>query len=1170
MSFRDHRSRLLVLAVTTTAAVGASLVSVPSAAAAPAAPALESPLGGATVDTNSPAFSWQRVAGATKYEVTVDDDPNFGSPSAKVQTTNDRWVPSTPLPNGAQYWQVRAAGTDGTWGAATGTHFTIAQHSGPAHIGPADGTVLAQPGQPPVLSWAHVPGAQSYTVEVARDAAFTIGVAQPQTTSNTSYVVPTQVADGTYYWRVRATFATGIASQPSNPWSYTVGPLQQVAGATPDDPTTGHEDVVLDWDPVPGAKYYNIWVSADDDMTNTTARVVDERTVVYGTRFSPPNNLELRQFYWKVRAVNAHDEAIDWDSVETHIFKHSWNDAPQLLAPADGALVGDPLHFQWTPVQHATSYQLEVSANSSFTTYSTCTTAATTYAPGYLNDDCMPAQLATVYWRVRAIDAPANIPGLYSEIRSLRYEPEPVTLLSPAAGATVAVPTLKWAAAQDAHKYRVEVTGTGGGNASTETFSLSWTPNLDPVHSPFSWRVVALDANGRDGVRYPMRSFTLAGSPATSGLPPLTPTSGVTTTTRFPTLTWEPWPGADHYTLCIGTHNTGTCDNTGSDSILTTKLKYPAATSTDNFYLRPGSYDWAATARDSGGNALGRGTFGTFVITDLDAVTGQQIALDGNSLDSGAGCTTSVASGICADAPATPVFSWDPVPGAGFYKIFVSKERNLQNLVWGTAISNVPGTVNTRWTPRLGHNPSQLADATAGQPYYWYVLPCKDAQNCNANPIGVADVATNAFSKKSPSPEPASPGGPVGSAGYADVVANDVTFSWRDYERTNADSVWRDPSQRSYQTAWRYRFQVSTQDSFASSTTSTYLVDQATITPTDKLLPEGRLFWRVQAIDAEGNALTWSPTWSFVKSSPKPALTSPVGAVTIPGAAVFRWQPTEFAAAYRVRVYANGDLSSTPVVNATTNQAAYAPPKPLAASPQPYVWRVERQDGAGGWGGMPEHTGSFYVLSAAADQRYPASDATLLGNDVHFAWNQVQGASRYRLEYRRNTATSGATVVTSALEHAPLGTIDGGSYLWRVTALDAAGVPLATDATWRALTVVGVTAPGGPGVVTPVPNPRPTIAAVAPRVGAKVKPGVAFRITFSEPVTGVSRSTVNIKLNGTTVKARVTLSADLRTVTLKPKKTLKRKRTYKITLTSGIRDLSGLSFTTRSWSVKVK
>ena len=65
----------------------------------------------------------------------------------------------------------------------------------------------------------------------------------------------------------------------------------------------------------------------------------------------------------------------------------------------------------------------------------------------------------------------------------------------------------------------------------------------------------------------------------------------------------------------------------------------------------------------------------------------------------------------------------------------------------------------------------------------------------------------------------------------------------------------------------RYQFQVDDQPTSRHRRQRRY-VDQPTYTAADRLYPEGPLYWRVQPIDANGNALGWSTARTFTKTSP--------------------------------------------------------------------------------------------------------------------------------------------------------------------------------------------------------------------------------------------------------------------------------------------------------------
>ena len=77
----------------------------------------------------------------------------------------------------------------------------------------------------------------------------------------------------------------------------------------------------------------------------------------------------------------------------------------------------------------------------------------------------------------------------------------------------------------------------------------------------------------------------------------------------------------------------------------------------------------------------------------------------------------------------------------------------------------------------------------------------------------------------------------------------------------------------------------------------------------------------------------------------------------------------------------------------------------------------------------------------------------------------------------------------------------------------------------------------------------------------------AMRIVFSEPVTGVSGSTVQLRTSsGAKVPASVSYSASKRRATLKPKAPLAGEKVYRLRVTSGITDQVGHALAATSWT----
>jgi hypothetical protein len=418
----SNRSRRLTAAVLTMAGLTFGLlVPAPAFAVSPPAPV---GLGISQPNSSTPILAWDLVDGATKYDVQVDNDPAFASPELNTTTTNRRIIPTTALPPGQVYWHVRAVNSANEKSDWSADQFTVAAVAKPVPLSPVDGTVLSQPSNPPLLSWSASQGATSYTVEVDGDADF-IGDAS-YTTKTTSLVVPDPLGAGDYFWRVTATKATGIVSEPSDASTFVIGALAAPVLVAPDDSVNvAIEDVVLDWLPVRGAKTYDVQVALDAGFNNMALDV----TGVQGTRYSPPVTLNNDQFWWRVRAVDLAGQPTAW-TASNFGFQRQWLDKPQAVFPVGTVASPSPQttthpYYEWTPVQHASHYELYTASDQNFSVgVDMCEVAGTTYTPR-LDTDCGFHTSGTTYWRVRPIDAPypsgKGLPGIFSEVQAFTW-----------------------------------------------------------------------------------------------------------------------------------------------------------------------------------------------------------------------------------------------------------------------------------------------------------------------------------------------------------------------------------------------------------------------------------------------------------------------------------------------------------------------------------------------------------------------------------------------------------------------------------------------------------------------------------------------------------------------------------------------------------------------------
>ncbi len=1146
---RGARARVAV-ALAAAAAISRGLLTAPASAAGQAAPTgLDA--------TGVPILTWEPASGAVRYELEVDGDPSFSSPEFTAKTVNTRSVPNKRLAGGLHYWRVRATSPTGATSAWTDSEFDLGPLTSPSALLP-DGDVLHQPDEPPLLSWTGVQGATSYIVELDTDPDF-VGTTT-YSTQTTSLVIKEPLEAGDYYWRVTASFGSGVVSEPSYDASFDVEPLDPVVLTSPeDDPNTEVTDVVLDWEPVPGAQYYQLRVARDADF-NT---IIDNQTKVFGTRYSPATTYNNAQYYWQVRAVDLAGKPTQWTTVQNS-FGRVWRDRVEPIFPvgdvASPEHFGGEPYFQWTPVPHASHYQLDAGSDANFSpgTYTTCLVAGTTYTVGNLafngtqraNEKCAFVPFGVTYWRVRPMDEPystTGVQGLYTPTQAVIWDETHVDNLSPA-NETVDIPTLSWEPVAGVEKYKVELRDDHGRQVkSATTYSPSYTPTgiSKLAAGDYSWTIQALDAANRGSVTW-VSDFSVSGLVPESGQPPLTALSGTDAdapTLKAPNLTWEPYPGADHYRLFIGDpvqwgHQNG--DVLGQD------LPYPAVTDTSIRLFQPGSYPWFVKAYDASGLELATGPTNYLQIAGFGEVSGQSVALEGQTLDGGGGCTAAlnpdgVTGDRCDDVPATPVFDWDPIEGMSTYILYLSNDPDFSNLV------EAPASTNTRFALTFSDVKKTLPDSQAGQSYFWFVRPCKAKAACGPDPVSSTGMATNALRKLSPSVVLETPG--------ADetIDTSEVTFDWEDYFDTNQATTFDATGESSHQSGMQYRIQVDDSPTF-SSPLDNQLVDQSTYTADDRLYTEGQLYWRVKAVDIDGNGLAWSEVRSFVKNSPRAALVSPIDDAQVPGTTPFRWEPQPFNSSYRIEVYKNNDTtfsSTNRLFFKDVTTTAYAWDQPIPASDQPYVWRVRRSDSSKNPTQWSE-TGRFYSAGAAPTPLTPADGEEQPSTAPLFTWGSVPGATSYQLEAK---TTSGllVRVTTPSTAYAMTSAVPDGSFTWKVTALDVRNH------------VMGVSEVRSFQVDTSVPS----VMKYAPQSKAKAKANVV--VTFNKPVAGVGGRTFKLFQKGRKKKlaAVVKLNTAGTRATLNPKTNLKRGKTYVAKVTSGIKDTKDNPLAAFRWTFKV-
>lgn len=302
----------------------------------------------------------------------------------------------------------------------------------------------------PKLEWEPVADAQKYGVEVSTSVGFAEFVASDS--YGTTYTPQKALADGEYFWRVRAFDGKN--------W----GPYSEIRSFIKDWSAEGNLRVELvsppegaqraaftnddfTWLPISGAAMYKFEIATDPSFSNV---VYSASTIK--AQHTPTKRLPNNLYYWRVTPIDNQDHFGMPSPVRS--FNFNWDIAPQLLSPAANADVAFVPSFAWTAVEAARKYELQISSNpNDFGGASFYQTTNTEYTPEKaLSND------ADYFWRVKAIDY-ENASSPWSEVRRFRAKWNFQTqLLGPANNTPgQANPFFAWTPIAGVERYQVRV-----------------------------------------------------------------------------------------------------------------------------------------------------------------------------------------------------------------------------------------------------------------------------------------------------------------------------------------------------------------------------------------------------------------------------------------------------------------------------------------------------------------------------------------------------------------------------------------------------------------------------------------------------------------------------------------------------------------------------------------
>lgn len=1012
----------------------------------------------------TPSFHWTAVEGTQFYrlEYTTEENCDF-SVGTSLITRQTYYDPVVTFPNDVRYcWHVRAESDDAVGDWSDTWHFQKKWYLQPQLLTP---TNLFQNDLYPVFSWTPVPGAARYRIDIDTDPGFTPPLYESVVTANTTYVIQDtsiQIGNYYYYWRVTPIDGggeLGLSSAVSELYSkydslapMLVYPLYYYI---PNDPVYYGEHALNPYEdrtvaypifmwhrvmvPSPNggvyANAYRIQVDTEPYFNNIVWQYDTENTSATPTNENDFTPLIDQDYFWRVCVLNFIGGTCNtgptggWSQIWRVRFNPDYGspdhpnpwalppttgDVPVLLRPAHGheSVEATPL-LEWFPMQDTIQYQVQVSRDSSFSTYEIdelvnhpAFSTSVSLAQRNLNH----LDYGTFYWRVRGFDGSqwSDWSGVrrfqvasQSEWRYSRSLGDPANRLQigddPGGDATLTYDL-----------ENMHVSQQGGTPAS---WFFGFTANLTSTDMTYVFYIDLDHVDGSGGSFPPPapRDYSVTTIPAHQ--PEFAIYVDKNNGSVDANNTWVyAWNGSawgygqrlsdiggqvyayeDYVELRLLNATIGMSQVTGSASVMLFSVDPATNQLVDSVPTDP--------------QVPGNGQLSRF-----SAVSERMNLIYTPNRNSGSGTEDPrTYSSILPYYWDWPTGSYPSVPWAG-NKTEVHLDPGYTNLV--------DDFQETSDAPYYAWNSSAfLSDFIGDTIYYWRVQPWYDLPNLPA----IYGAWTGGWSFRR-----------LGfTAQNLQISVNwaTPTFSWDMAEGART-----------------YRLQVSTDPNFGSPVIN-ITTPLTSYTPT-ATLAQGQYYWRVQVTRYNGVENDWSTVQQFNLTLPSPTGLSPNGDI-VHYAPTLCWDPLieyndqepyePILTAWKYRIQVSRDENfSTIYDDEDVNHTCWTPTKGYADGP--YYWHVAMIDGNG-------KLGPYSTPAATFTKQYPITTlVSPIGEPMlstpTFIWTPVNGASVYRFEVSKFPTFTPTydSVTTINTQYTPTNTYDRNVvYYWRVAIQDRDG-----------------------------------------------------------------------------------------------------------------------------------
>jgi Ca2+-binding RTX toxin-like protein len=331
---------------------------------------------------------------------------------------------------------IDTASSDAAWPAVPAQTLSVTNLDNEVSVSTITGPAAKTLSQRPVITWTTVPGAASYEVWISnfstRKNPYLVG-----TSSSTSFTPGMDLGIGIFDVWVRAIMPNGTR------WNWSTMYRFQIDTPVIVQPVTLVQQTyrpVIQWQPVPGAVRYDVWIN----NTSTGQSQVVRNMNVTGTQWTPATDLPISAYQFWVRGIDAGGRAAQWSALTN--FRIAVPPTP--TSPLTSTFNRTPT-FQWTPVTGAVSYRLMLkNMNTGVTTYTVQDLPTASWTP--------PAALSDATWRWWVVAVgPGGMQGEWSQ--AVDFYVGGWAQFTTTAATLGTLPTLSWTPVSGAVRYELQV-----------------------------------------------------------------------------------------------------------------------------------------------------------------------------------------------------------------------------------------------------------------------------------------------------------------------------------------------------------------------------------------------------------------------------------------------------------------------------------------------------------------------------------------------------------------------------------------------------------------------------------------------------------------------------------------------------------------------------------------